>query len=197
MSSTDWHRRPELALANVIERAFRDDFEQKRTYYRAVVVAVDLDGGLLQNPDGAGEFVVPLRDGSTRKYKALIGPNNPRGSVKARILTDGLDRLLGDNELKVYWPMFPQDLSGTPISPGEHVFVLFEENDSAETGLWVSRVAGHESANSFEGKNSYTAPSSQQSSMDKFEENPPEYQRDENYASLAPSNGAMTSFEDE
>jgi hypothetical protein len=192
MSDADWYRRPELILAEIIERVGRG--ERERTYHRAVVMAVDLDGGKLQNPDASGEVVVTVRDGSQRRYKALSGPLNPRGSIKARIITDGFDRLLDDQGLRVFWPMFPQDIAGTPVTPGEHVYVMFDGPGMAH-GIWVSRVAGHESANSSDGAAQYDAPSSPQSAMDSFEENDAQYPRDDGYASLAPSQGAMSKFD--
>lgn len=193
MRSIDWYRRPELILAEVIERAGRDDRE--RTHYRAVVLAVDLEGGMLQNPDAAGEVRVTQRDGSVRTFAAMTGVANPRGAVKARVLTDGLDRLLDDRDLRVFWPMFPQDLAGTPASPGEHVYVIFE-GEGLTNGLWLSRVAGQESANSFDGTASYSAPSSPESAMDSFEKNDARYPRDEAHAGMAPTRGAMSAFED-
>ena len=194
MRGLDWFRRPEMLLAKVLDEASRD--EPERLYRRAVVVAVDLEGGKLQNPDAAGSVKVTLRDGSQRSYNATVGAANPRGAVKARILTDGFDRLLDDKSLRIYWPMFPQDLSGTPVTPGEHVYVMFEGEGTAN-GVWISRVAGQESANSFEGKDSYDAPSSPQSAMDVFEENGPQYPRDEQHAGLAPTRGAMSVYEED
>lgn len=195
MRSIDWYRRPELIFADVIDRASREEDKGQRTYYKAVVMAVDLEGGKLQNPDGDGSVIVSLRDGSSSEFDALIGPANPRGSVKARVLTDGLDRLMDDQELRVFWPMFPQDLSGTPATPGEHVYVMFDGNGMSH-GLWVSRVAGHESAGSADGTAVYTAPSSPPSAMDKFEENTADYSKDDADAGLAPKRGVMSKFED-
>ena len=114
--SADWFRRPELVLAELIRKSARGD-DRERHYRRAVVIAVDLEGGLLQNGTGAGSVVVRDRDGKSRTYPAIPGVENPRGSVKARILTDGFDRLLADEDLRVFWPMFPQDQLGVPISP--------------------------------------------------------------------------------
>lgn len=194
MKDVDWYRRPELILSDLLQKTARG--EKERHYYRAAVLAVDLEGGKLQNPDADGELAVMGRDGTTRKYRAISGPTNPRGSVKARIITDGFDRLLDDQSLRVFWPMFPQDMAGTPVTPGEHVYVMFEGEGMAH-GIWVSRVAGHESANSSQGALEYDAPSSPQSAMDKFEPNGPEYPRDDDYASMAPTQGAMSSFEDD
>jgi len=189
----DWYRRPEQILAEVIDKAARG--EKDRSHYRAVVIAVDLDGGKLQNNDGAGEVIVKSRDGKSRSFQALIGPANPRGAVKARILTDGFDALLEDQDLRVFWPMFPQDLTGTPATPGEHVYVMFEDVGMAH-GIWISRVAGHESANSADGTDTYEAPSAPYTAMDSFEENGAEYAKDDDSAGLAPTRGAMTTFGD-
>lgn len=190
----DWYRRPEKILAELIDKAARG--EKERTNYRAVVIAVDLDGGRLQNADGSGELIVKTRDGKSRAFKALIGPPNPRGAVKARILTDAFDTLLEDQDLRVFWPMFPQDLSGTPATPGEHVYVMFEDVGMAH-GIWISRVAGHESANSADGTLSYTAPSAPQTAMDSYEENGADYAKDDNSAGLAPIRSAMIAFGEE
>ncbi len=190
----DWYRRPELILSELLQGAARGD-SAIRHYYRAVVLAVDLDGGLLQNEAGVGGISFLDRDGQTRKFPALTGPDNPRGSVKARVLSDGLDRLVDDDDTRVFWPMFPQDQIGTPISPGEHVYVVFD-GDELNHGLWLSRVPGHDSANSFRGEDSYTAPSAQQSAMDFFEPNEPEYQRTDSHAGLAPPSDPNSFFED-
>jgi len=105
--------------------------------------------------------------------------------VKARVLTDGLDRLVADEDLRVFWPMFPQDQLAMPISPGEHVYVVFEDEGFTH-GLWISRVPGQDSANVFIGADSYTAPSAPGSAMDSFEPNDPEYDRTDEHAGLAP-----------
>jgi hypothetical protein len=185
-----------MILAELIKRTAREDDKNVRTYHKAVVLAVDLEGGKLQNANGEGSMRVVGRDGSERSFKALVGASNPRGSVKARVLTEGLDRLLTDQETRVFWPMFPQDLSGTPATPGEHVYIMFD-GETMDHGLWVSRVSGHESAGSADGTLTYTEPSSPQSAMDLFEENTADYQKDDISAGLAPTNGAMTSFEDD
>lgn len=189
----DWYRRPELVLADMIRGHARSD-DRVRHYRRAVVVAIDLEGARLQNKSGSGELSVKTRDGKVMKYPALAGPENPRGSVKARILTDGLDRLVADDDLRIFWPMFPQDQLSIPISPGEHVYVIFEDEGMSH-GLWISRVSGQESANSFMGVDSYNAPSSPGSAMDSFEPNDPEYERTEEHASLAPPVDSTSFFD--
>lgn len=192
---SDWYRRPEMILSDLLGREARGE-RPERHYRRASVLAVDLEGGLLQNPAGSGDITSVDRTGKRRAYKALSGPANPRGAIKARVLTDGLDRLLEDSDLRIFWPMFPTDQVGIPVSPGEHVYVMFEDEHLTH-GLWVARVAGHDSANSFQGSDSYTEPSNQQSAMDFFEPNEPEYPRDDAHAGLAPTSDATSFFGDE
>ncbi len=189
---SDWYRRPELILADVLQRAARQEGPSPH-YYRATVLAVDTEGGLLQNEQGAGSLSVRGRDGSVRTFRATTGVRNPRGAVKARILTNGMDRLLADDELRVFWPMFPTDQIGVPISPGEHVYVVFE-GEGMVHGLWISRVSGQDSANAFIGSDSYTEPANQRSAMDFFEENPIEYPRTDEHAGQAPPRDAVTFF---
>jgi hypothetical protein len=87
--------------------------DDKAVLYRAQVVGIDLVGGQLEtNP-----------------------APNPPGSVKARILS--LDRYKTDDDLTVFWPMFPYDLM--PIKENEHVYVIFEDPEG-EHGLWLSRI---------------------------------------------------------
>lgn len=193
----DLYRRPELILADLIQRAARGEDRERRVYYRATVLAVDLEGGKLQNKSGTGSVDVRIASGQTRTYRAVPGPDNPRGSIKARVLTDGLDRLLSDDDVRVFWPMFPHDQIALPISPGEHVYVVFEGN-GMDHGLWISRVSGQDSANSFQGVKSYTAITSHQhSAMETFEPSSPDYQRTDEYAGLATPRSAMTSFEED
>lgn len=190
---SDWYRRPELILAELLQREARLEDRADRHYRRAVVMAVDMNGGMLQNPNGSGGLAVVDRGGKSVTYPALPGVENPRGAVKARVLTDGLDRLVDDRDLRVYWPMFPQDQMGIPISPGEHVYVVFED-EGLSHGLWIARVSGQDSANSFKGEDSYTAPSAPRSAMDFFEPNDPEYRRTDDRASLAPPKDSTRFF---
>lgn len=133
---SDWYRRPELILGDLLMRTARGEDSFRRHYYRAVVLAVDTDGALLQNRDGSGGIDVIDRSGQSRHFNATVGPDNPRGSVKARVLTDGLDRLLDDVDLRIFWPLFSTDQLSNPISPGEHVYVLFE-GSGMDHGLWI------------------------------------------------------------
>lgn len=193
--SLDWYRRPEMILADLLRDAARGPAPD-RTIRRALVVAVDHEGGILQNPDGSGDFQAAWPGQRAKTLRATVGPANPRGSVKARVLTDGLDRLRHDDDLRIFWPLFPPDQIGVPVSPGEHVFVMFE-GDGLDNGVWVSRVAGHESAGAYIGNKSYVGSSAPGSAMDHFEPNPAEYPKTEQHAGLAPGSSAMDHFEDE
>ena len=192
-ASPDWYRRPELILAQLLQREAMGLGEQ-RVLLRATVLAVDSVGGKLENPGGNGTIEGMSSDGRPMTYQASVGPENPVGSVKARILTDGLDRVRGDQDVKVFWPLLPQDHLSIPISPGEHIYALFEDRDM-EHGLWLGRVSGQDSGGVYLGSDSYTAPSGRSSAMDNFEGSGGTYPSDDGSASLAPSRGAMASFE--
>lgn len=191
----DWYRRPEMILAEMVREAARGPAPDQ-TFRRALVLAVDYEGGRLQNESGTGQVKTSWPGQGEIVLPALVGPRNPRGSIKARILTDGFDRLRSDQECRVFWPMFSVDNGGAPVSPGEHVFVVFE-GSGFENGLWMVRVPGHDGPGAFIGKDSYTAPSVPGSAMDHFEENPSELIRDDHRAGLAPGRSAVDFFEDE
>lgn len=190
----DWYRRPELILGDLLVRAARGEHGDSRHYHRAAVLAVDLEGGLLQNRDGTGGIDVIDRTGRSRRYGAIVGSQNPRGSIKARILSDGLDRLLDDADVRVFWPLLPHDQLAGPVSPGEHVYVVFESG-GLDHGMWLARVSGQDSANSFKGTDSYTAPSAPQTGMDSFEPNGPQYDTSDEHAALAPPPNGMSFFD--
>lgn len=188
--SRDWTRRPELILSELLKNSIYE--KQERHYRRALVLAVDQNGGKLQNSNGSG-FVDGIDStGKNVKFNAAVGVENPANSIKARILTDSLDRLIDDNDTRVFWPMFPPDQLSLPIVPGEHVYVVFEGN-GLNHGLWLSRVPGHDSANFFKGFESYTEPSNKRSAMDSFEKNDTP-KVDDSKSALAPGNNAFSSF---
>lgn len=190
----DWHRRPEMVLADLLRNEARGP-DPERFLRRALVLAVDYAGGLLQNPDGHGSVRSSWPGQDEIVLPAVVGPVNPRGAIKARILTDGLDRLRPDSDVRVFWPLFPIDNVGIAISPGEHVLIMFE-GSGLENGLWLSRVPGHEGSGAFIGNRSYSASSSPGSAMDHFEPNEQEYSKDEADAALAPGKSAMDNFGD-
>lgn len=193
--SLEWYRRPELILSEVLRDAARGK-PADRTVRRALVLAVDHEGGTLQNTNGTGEYESVWPGHRSRKLSAVVGPPNPRGSIKARVLTDALDRLRSDEDTRVFWPLFPPDQMGIPVVPGEHVYIMFE-GSGLDNGFWLSRVPGHESAGAFIGNSSYVSQSSPGSAMDSFESNPSDYPKTEEHASMAPGTSAMDHFEDE
>lgn len=149
-------RRPELFLADLVTASARGDLldraENTRIFYRATVLAVDVLGGQLENPQGSGG-VSHVVEKQTLSYKSTIGPTNPRNSIKARIVNDGLDQFMGDDLVRVFWPFFSEH-DVMPVKPGEHVYVLFEDQDF-QHGLWLTKVPGHHNANFFKGELGY------------------------------------------
>ncbi len=120
--------------------------------YRALVVGVDVEGGKLENPDANGGVSHDV-DGKKFDVPARSGPKNPQNSIKARILSDGLDKFSTDDNLRVFWPFFPENIS-VPIKPGEHVYVIFEDSQM-QHGLWISKIPGHQGVNYAPGKDFY------------------------------------------
>lgn len=153
----DKFRRPELFLSELLRKSAQGKLSERddnsRVFYRALVVAVDVVGGRLENPDGQGTLSHVV-GGRSIDVPATIGPRNPQNSVKARILTDGADQFIQDDRLRVFWPMFPEHVS-VPVKPGEHVYVLFEDEGS-QHGLWFSKVSGHEGVNIAPGQSTYS-----------------------------------------
>ena len=151
-------RRPEIFLSELINKSVRgelwDKDENVQVWWRALVVAVDVQGGLLENPEGAGGLTHVI-DGKELDVPANVGPLNPRNSIKARIITAGLDQYDDDESLRVFWPMFP-DHDAMPIKPGEHVYITFEDTDF-QHGLWFGKVPGHQNVNYFRGQDSFEA----------------------------------------
>lgn len=90
--------------------------------FRARVEAVDTEGGMLENP-----------------------PPNPPNSIRARIYSNGLDVNLPSSALSVFHPLFPGHLA-PPLSPGEHVYVIFEDA-SMSHGLWISPISSYHDLN--------------------------------------------------
>lgn len=153
----DKFRRPELFLSELLRKGAQGSFserdENSRVFFRALVVAVDVVGGRLENPGGDGKLTHVI-NGKSVDVPATVGPLNPMNSVKARVLTDGGDQFTTDNRLRVFWPFFPEHVS-IPIKPGEHVYVLFEDEDF-QHGLWFSKVSGHHGVNRKTGQSTYT-----------------------------------------
>ena len=154
--SREKFRKPELFLSELLRKSAQGRLSERddnsRVFYRAVVVAVDVNGGRLENSGGDGKLTHVI-GGKAIDVPATVGPPNPRNSVKARIVTEGFDQFISDSRLRVFWPFFDEHVS-IPIKPGEHVYVLFED-EGFQHGLWFSKVSGHENTNQFQGEKSY------------------------------------------
>lgn len=155
----DYYRRPEVFLAELLQKYMRGELvehgEAAPVLYRALVVAVDVVGGKLESPQPGNNDKVKhvLPNGQSVDVKAQVGPLNPKNSIKARLLTGGRDQFFSDQNLRVFWPFFPEHVS-VPIKPGEHVYVLFEDRDMTH-GLWVGKMPGHEGVNFKSGQSTY------------------------------------------
>lgn len=149
-------RYPERFLAELIRSYVSGEFvsaiENVPMVRRALVLAVDLDGGRLENNDGLGEVVVDTPGSGNVSYRATVGVDNPPNSVRARIMTAGADQFVGDDRVRTFWPFFPEHLA-VPVKPGEHIYVMFEDRDF-QHGLWLGKVAGHVGLNVTRGESS-------------------------------------------
>lgn len=174
------YRRPELLLTELIRQSARGELWTKNEhvpmFYRAQVVAVDVYGGKLENEDAQGTFSYVI-DGKEEQVKAKKGPSNPKNSVKARIITDGADQFLNDDELKVFWPL-TQEHDSIPIKPGEHVYVTFEDSNFVH-GLWIGKIPGHSNLNYAKGDSFYS--SDQASLFSKFDDSKQTVENDKKF----------------
>lgn len=106
---------PNRIQSNLIRDYVDGNLDDYTFLYRASVVKIDQLGGALEE-----------------------NPPNPKNSIKARIITNARDKDLDDDELSVFWPLFPHDVM--PIKEGEHVYVLFEDSENKTHGLWIARI---------------------------------------------------------
>lgn len=85
--------------------------------YRALVVKIDQIGGQLEQ----------------------IPRKNPKNSIRARIISEPSPHAFLDNdELPVFWPLFPFDIM--PVKENEHIYVIFD-GEKKDHGLWISRIS--------------------------------------------------------
>jgi hypothetical protein len=111
---------PARIAGKVLEDYVEGAFTDYTFLFKAVVVDVDTVGGVFSGPGTKKENDLP----------------NPKNSIKARIVSK--DRYRSDDDLNVFWPMFSHDVM--PIAPGEMVYVLFEDANEENRGLWLSRA---------------------------------------------------------
>jgi len=152
--------KPEVYQAQLMSKFVQGKFVERgdivSPFFRAQVISFDPVGGNLENPDGNGS--ARSRNPQSKDYyeiNARVGPSNPVRSLRARIITDHLDSGTADEDLRIFWPLFP----ATGFDPVilDFVYVFFEQNDKKH-GLWVSRVPGPlgEKTNSSPGSDIYT-----------------------------------------
>lgn len=91
----------------------------KSPYKRARVEAVDHEGGQLE-----------------------ANPPNPANSVRARVYTSGLDFNTPNAALTVFYPLNNPE----PVAVGEHVLVVFED-DNYSSGYWISKLPANSNVN--------------------------------------------------
>lgn len=193
---SDRFKFPDQILAEVLTRDAREQGVEKgenpSVFKRALVVAVDVQGGKLQNPGGTGTLT-HLINNRPAQIKAIDGPPNPRNSIKARIITDGYDQFIDDDSLRVFYPM----MESASIKPGEHALVMFE-GSGGDSGWWFARVPGHEGANLSLGEKAFSK-AGQDSLASKFPDTagsaPPEEDlATDEAAAEAPSGGRLTNL---
>jgi hypothetical protein len=143
------YRRPNISFTEMFKKGAGGQYRERGDYvpnmYRALVIAMDPEGGKLESPTGDPMDNIKLhvtvksqagKDIAKYDVTPTFGPYNPKNSVRARLMTNNMDQVIPDSELRTYWPLFPG--ADTP-SAGEMVYVLFED-EAMHHGLWVAKV---------------------------------------------------------
>jgi hypothetical protein len=149
---TDKFSRPIISFTETLIAGANGTYRERGEYaafmFKALVVAMDTQGGKLETPTGSPEGDalvqhVEFPNGKVDEYtvansqgKVNVGPRNPKNSVKARIISNGIDDFVDDDDLRVYWPLLPG--IDNP-SAGEVVYVVFED-ETMNHGLWLCRA---------------------------------------------------------
>ena len=116
---------PERIQYNLLSDYIDGNLDDNQFLYRAAVIAIDQVGGALSND---------------------TEPPNPKNSIKARVITDAYDAHTDDDNLTIFWPLFPFDVM--PLKEGEHVYVIFEDPSTKEHGLLLTRIPEPHKVNS-------------------------------------------------
>jgi hypothetical protein len=106
---------PDRLLSNLINDYVEGELDREPPIQRAVVLGIDHVGGQFSDDEDAP---------------------NPKNSIRARLL-DGSSEIEEEEDLPVFWPLFPYDIM--PIKESEHVFVMFEDPEK-RSGIWISRI---------------------------------------------------------
>ena len=143
------YRRPSISFTEMLKKGASGQYREKGEYspfmFRAVVIAVDEKGAQLECPEGGPAtkitMSVSVRDTNNSllaqyDVSPTLGPNNPKNSIRARIVSNNIDQVMDDDNLRTFWPMFPD--AELP-APGEQVYVVFED-EAMKHGLWINRV---------------------------------------------------------
>ena len=88
----------------------------KSIFLRARVEGVDVNGGTFQTD-----------------------PPCPPRSIRARVYSSGMDSFIPEEALPIYYPMLPN----ISVQPGEHVLVVFEDEQKT-SGFWINKVPAFE-----------------------------------------------------
>ena len=107
---------PSRILNNLLRDYVDGRLGSSRVLYRAVAVKIDHIGSQFLDQESP----------------------NPKNSIQARVISDGLDMHTSDEDLIVFWPFFPHDTM--PVKEGEHIYVIFEDERRSH-GLWISRIS--------------------------------------------------------
>jgi len=155
--SNEQFRRPTITFQDLLKKgaggAYRERGDYSAFMFRALVIAIDTKGGRLESPTGdphkqeGKEWVKidekhkeTVYDGeevlATYEISPNRGPYNPPNSIKARIISNNMDQMISDDDLRVYWPLFP---GITNPSAGEMAYVVFEDEEFTH-GLWLAKV---------------------------------------------------------
>jgi len=153
-------RRPEIMLGELLRKYSRGEMTETssspKVIHRAVVLAIDEGGGSLSGDNSRASVVGVGVDGKERTYQSVLGPKNPRNSVKAIIIDEARDSFIDESAARVLWPFFPPDQFCMPISPGEHIYTMFEDK-AFQHGLWLFRISGQDDPNFLTGEEFFRA----------------------------------------
>jgi hypothetical protein len=105
---------PEEVMYSMVQDYVEGVLDTHRFLFRANVVAVDTVGGQFE-----------------------LDPPNPRNSIRARIITSGYNANTLDDDLPIFWPLFPH--LQLPVKENEHVYIIFED-EARQHGLWLTRI---------------------------------------------------------
>jgi hypothetical protein len=140
----DKHRAlfPELYWPDLMKRFAQDRIMMRGDgisfLMRARVVAVDKEGGRLENPRGEGNGIEVFSRalGKTITYAPAVGPKNPKYTVRARIIDDHANSITSDDALYNFWP---KHSDAPDVDVDEYVYVFFEDADRRH-GVWDCKV---------------------------------------------------------